>query len=378
MNKIYINNESIIVLDPTPEIIGFLKGIDPSYEIKPVFHQKYFVPKFQESRKIMVDLDHHCLSGLGLTELLEVHNKVPAKNTPNPEHNSITFLDLKKEIAFRQMRQCGFCAHKCKTNRYVQKGLCGLDHKAYHAKPFIHIGEEDVINPALVVNFAGCSMNCVFCIDTNIKNPEKLKPLNIKEFWSDIEQLSKSNIPPNTLEFAGGNPTESLPWVCEILHAAPSHFNLPIVWNSNLYTAKASLNLLDNIVDVYLPDFTFGNDECAKRLAAVDNYWEIASKAVDEIINLKAKIIFRILVLPNHVKCCHEPVLRYLSNYRNQVWVSILDQYVPEHMAYLQTDINRRPTKDEISEVERLAREYGLRNIASDNGNFWNAQGGVK
>jgi len=77
-----------------------------------------------------------------------------------------------------------------------------------------------------------------------------------------------------------------------------------------------------------------------------------------------SRIIVRILVLPRHVDCCHDPALEMLSECRDDCWVSILDQYIPKHQAYLDPGLSRRPTKEEISEVESLVDIYGLRNIA--------------
>jgi putative pyruvate formate lyase activating enzyme len=84
-----------------------------------------------------------------------------------------------------------------------------------------------------------------------------------------------------------------------------------------------------------------------------------------------ARIIVRILVLPSHVECCHKPAIELLSQFKDRVWVSVLDQYIPEHEAHLDPKLNRRPTREEISEVESLVERHGLRNIASGCEGFW-------
>jgi putative pyruvate formate lyase activating enzyme len=85
----------------------------------------------------------------------------------------------------------------------------------------------------------------------------------------------------------------------------------------------------------------------------------------------RSVVIVRILVLPGHVNCCHAPALELLSEYRDNVWVSILDQYVPEHQAHLDPELRRRPTGEEINEVEDLAGRYGLRMVDEMDQNFW-------
>ena len=277
------------------------------------------------------------------------------------------------KFSFRHIRRCEICAWRCKVNRSSEKGKCGLDYRAFHAEPFLHIGEEGVINPAIVVNFKGCSLDCVYCIGHGLKDSKKLIPLNVNTFWSKIISLLKSDCPINTLEFAGGNPTESLHWILEILSVAPDDSQLPIVWNCNLYVADYAIALLDGVVDIYLVDFRYGNDECARRLSKAENSWEQSTRTIEEMIKQNTRIIVRILVLPNHRDCCHTKVLEWLSQYRDHIWVSVLDQYIPEHIANEFKDINRRPTTHEIEEVEELVQKNGLRNIKDCAEAFWNS-----
>ena len=92
---------------------------------------------------------------------------------------------------------------------------------------------------------------------------------------------------------------------------------------------------------------------------------------LEALMSQNEKVIIRILVLPNHVECCHRRVLEWLSYYRDNIWISILDQYIPEHMAREFRDINRRPTSQEIKEVENLVQKYGLRDIKEHPDDFW-------
>lgn len=71
------------------------------------------------------------------------------------------------------------------------------------------LAEEEPINPAIVINFGGCGLDCVFCISSQFKAPEKLQPLNVRNFWKQVENLLNKDCPVNTLEFAGGpNPLD--------------------------------------------------------------------------------------------------------------------------------------------------------------------------
>ena len=212
---------------------------------------------------------------------------------------------------------------------------------------------------------------CVYCINHQLMSPANVKSIDVNALWRQISELMNEGFPVNTLEFAGGNPTESLPWPLEALSAAPDDLNLPIVWNSNLYASTKTIELLDGVVDVYLPDFRYGNDECAKRLSGVDNFWAAATETAEAMIKQNARVLSRILVLPNHFECCIKKVLEWLSQYKQKVLVSIMDQYIPEYKANAFKAINRRPNEKEISEVKRLANHYGLRDIENDYAGFW-------
>jgi putative pyruvate formate lyase activating enzyme len=139
----------------------------------------------------------------------------------------------------------------------------------------------------------------------------------------------------------------------------------------HLYGSKTFYDLASPITDVWLPDLRYGNDKCAKTLSGVDNYLKYAKLGLDAMAQHDSKIIVRILVLPGHVSCCHEPEMELLSEYRDRIWVSVLDQYVPEHEAHLDPNLKRRPTKEEIKAVNSLVERRGLRNILAGSKDFW-------
>ena len=113
---------------------------------------------------------------------------------------------------------------------------------------------------------------------------------------------------------------------------------------------------MNGAVDVWLPDFTFGNDNCAKRLSGVDRYWETATEAISLMSRTGGQTIVRMLILPDHFDCCHKRVLDYLARYRDVIRVSIMDQYLPLHQAFRHKDINRLPSDEEISAVKDYSR----------------------
>lgn len=332
MNEVFKISNEMIVMDPNPDAISFLKRANPDFEVESIRPSMKFIPNFQKSKDTGV-LEENWSRSVGM------------------------------------LYKCRLCAWNCQVNRFDEKGKCGLSDKIHYYAPFVHIAEEAVINPAIIVNFTKCSMNCAYCIRQNQVHGQVLS-FDIEQFWERIEALL--DVSPNvcSLEFAGGDPALYLPWVLTWMKYAPEDLNLPVVWNSNLFINAQALELLNGVVDVYLPDFVFGNDECAKRLSGVDDYLSYARKGIELMINQKAKVIVRILVLPEHVECCNKKALDMLSQYKDKIWISVLDQYIPAHKSCNFREIYRRPTIREISEVEEYVKKKGFRNVQNYT-DFW-------
>jgi putative pyruvate formate lyase activating enzyme len=332
MNEIFKIGNEAVVMDPSIEALSFLKNADPSFRIQSVRPTGGFVPRWQSAKD----------SGL---------------------------LEGRSHEALAMLYACELCAWKCKANRFREKGKCGLGDRTFYHSPFIHIAEEPVINPALVINFTGCSMNCVYCV-RQVQTKKEIHSETAEAFWRGIDVATSSYPNVCSLEFAGGDPNPYTPWILTCLKYSPDSLFLPIIWNSNLYVSEKGLKLLDGIVDVYLPDLAFGNDVCAKRLSGVDGYMTAAAKGIESMISQKARVIVRILVLPGHVDCCHKKTIDFLANYKDSIWISILDQYVPVHMASKYPEIYRRPKKEEIQAIEEYATRKGLKNVLDAN-DFW-------
>jgi putative pyruvate formate lyase activating enzyme len=332
MNEVFKIGNEAVVMDPSTEAIPFLQSADPNFRIQSIRPSRKFVPKFQTAKD----------SGL---------------------------LEEKAHEALAMLKDCELCGWKCKINRFSEKGKCGLSDKVQYEAPFIHIAEEPVINPAIVCNFTGCSMGCVHCIrKAKVKN--EILSDNIDVFWQRTNGLLSSYGDVCSLEFAGGDPNPYIPWILACLKHSPDDFHLPLVWNSNLYVSEKAINLLNGIVDVYLPDFAFGNDVCAKNLSYAENYLSFAQKGIELMIVQKAKVIVRILVLPGHVECCHKKSIDWLSQFKDYLWISILDQYIPVIEGYTHREMLVKPNREEISEVEEYAIGKGLRNVL-DADDFW-------
>lgn len=331
MNRIYRAGEEIILVDPTPEMLPIIKKMNPRFKIDSRPPKRY-EPLFVKSKQ----------SGE---------------------------LDEKIRKAEEGLRSCKLCAWECGADRAKEKGKCRASSTALCYPPFIHIAEESVINPALILNFAFCSLDCVYCIAKE-KNESIPSALSGEAFWKQAESLYKS-FRFQAIEFGGGEPSLFIPSILRLLNSAPEELALPVVLNSNLFLSPQAVELFDRIIDVYLVDFRYAGEKCASRLSNAPNYFEAAWRSIESLTKQQAKIIVRILVLPNHFECCHKPVIEKLSKLKERIWISVLDQYVPAHLALCFPDIARRPNRKEVEEVKSLARCLGLRDVEEKPEAFW-------
>jgi putative pyruvate formate lyase activating enzyme len=370
MKKIYHSEGEVIFHDPGPEMLRFFAEVDPSYRVQSIQPGPAFIPKFQLLREKNVKTSRP-LFEMSKNELMSIFNGQTETKSGIEEGNWYSILDVLYVSSLKHIKECRLCGKDCGINRYRETGKCCLDSKAYHSNPFIHIAEEAIINPAIVTNFGGCGLRCLYCIEYENWNAISLPSSDPETFWKQVRNLMNQGIPFNTLEFT--NPTESLPGLLSILNKSPVDFRLPVVLNTHLYGSEPFYEMANLIADVWLLDLRYGNDECANNISGVDNYMKYAISGLEAVIKQDAKFIVRILVLPGHLICCHKPAIELLSQFQDRIWVSILDQYVPEKEAHLDQCLKRRPTKEEISHVRKLIEISGLHIIESGHTNFWNA-----
>ena len=165
-----------------------------------------------------------------------------------------------------------------------------------------------------------------------------------------------------SLSFVGGNPDESLYAILKFLAAAPADWKLPIVWNCHGAATLETIDLLDGIVDVYLPDLKYGAEACGRRLSMITDYPTSAKAAITAMVAQRVPVIVRILVLPGHQACCHRPALEWLTSLAApHVMVSVRGQYCPDwKITEVDGVLARRPSQEETDQIRRYAQHLGL------------------
>jgi len=330
--------------------------------------------KFLIAKKTPVEINPY-LQELELKDLWRLHEKASQRFTEylrsvksgelsieKLEDPKYSYLDVKIAIAYKLITPCRLCERACGALRLKGKpGVCLVDRDIIVHSFFHHMGEEAPLVPSGTIFYGGCNFKCVFCQNYDIsqvraREGEKLSPKELANIQVHLRRRGARNI-----NHVGGEPTPHLPFILESFKYLD--VNVPQLWNSNMYMSLESMILLEDIIDIWLPDLKYGNNNCAWRLSKVRNYWEVATRNIKQAHDA-GDIIIRHLVMPNHLECCTRPILEWIARNTPRALVNIMDQYRPEHLVAkypkMYSDIARRPTRNEILEAYRIAEELGI------------------
>lgn len=269
--------------------------------------------------------------------------------------------------------KCTLCPKKCMINRNRGEiGFCRTGNKIKIGKAYLHKWEEPCItgkNGSGTIFFSGCNLRCVFCQNYEISDRGVGKEIDVKEFMGiclDLQDKGATNINLVT-------PTHYIPLIIDgIKMAKDNGLKIPIVYNTSGYERVEILKKLEEIVDIYLPDFKYFDDLYADKYSGCKDYFKYTSEAIDEMVRQKSKCIFdkdgnmisgviiRHLILPG-CKDDSKKILKYLyDKYENRVFYSIMNQYTPVRVCKYQ-ELNQKVDNRVYDEVIDYAWEIGIR-----------------
>lgn len=283
--------------------------------------------------------------------------RMEIEDLPTPRFN---FLDLKVEIAKNIFRRCHFCERRCEVDRRMVEGDCKVDFTYVHSW-FHHHGEEPPLVPSGTIFYGGCNFHCVFCQNYDISQEYPKEGVRVSSRELALIEKKLRIEGARNINHVGGDPIPSTYVILESFKYLD--VNVPQLWNSNMYCSVETMALLREVIDIWLPDFKYGSNTCARRLSLVEDYWEITTRNLEMAYN-SGDMIIRHLVLPNHIECCSKPVLRWIGKNCPRALVNIMGQYRPEYLVarYPERwpDISRTPTPEEMEEVYRYAQKLGI------------------
>ena len=272
------------------------------------------------------------------------------------------------------LNPCRICPRNCGVDRFTSnKGACRTGYLPIVASYNLHHGEEPPISGyrgSGTIFFSGCPLRCLFCQNYPISQYINGNEISIEELANYMLILQKKGAHNINLV----TPTHVVPQFIEALAiAVEKGLNIPIVYNCGGYENLEVLQLLDGIVDIYLPDMKYGSDKNALRYSGVKNYVEINRKAVAEMyrqvgdlaldedgVAVKGLIV-RHLVLPNNISGTDE-VLKFIASLSTTISISLMSQYFPAYKAPEIEELSKRLTVEEYQRATKLMKTLGLIN----------------
>ncbi|MDE7286778.1 MAG: radical SAM protein [Lachnospiraceae bacterium] len=273
---------------------------------------------------------------------------------------------------------CNLCPRECMAEREKgQKGYCLSDSRIFVARAALHMWEEPCISGSQgsgTVFFSGCNLRCVYCQNYEIARGRRGRQVSIEELseiFLTLQDRGAANVNLVT-------PDHYAVQIAEAVYAARKKgLSLAIVYNGSGYEKRDAIRSLSGIVDIFLTDFKYMDEELAEKYSKAPDYPAVAKGALEEMVKITGEPVFdvngmmkrgtivRHLLLPGHKKNAKD-VLRYVyETYGDRVYISLMNQYTPFERLKGNSEYKelcRKVTKREYESVVDFAIELGIRN----------------
>lgn len=276
----------------------------------------------------------------------------------------------------RDLRQesCTLCPRCCGVNRAEGKlGYCGVASTLKVARAALHMWEEPCISGAGgsgAIFFSGCNMGCVYCQNHEISTGQCGKEISLKrleEICYELKAQGAHNINLVT-------PDHYIFVLREVLDSLKRQgFDLPIVYNSSAYVNVEALQLLEGLVDIYLPDFKYDSMVLAQRYSQAKDYPAVARAAISEMVRqqpvcsfdaqgmMQCGVLVRHLLLPGQLYSARK-IVKYLHDtYGDNIYISLMNQYTPmEKAGFVDKKLSESVSADSYQNLVEYARSLGV------------------
>ncbi|MCJ7537257.1 MAG: radical SAM protein [Anaerolineales bacterium] len=278
--------------------------------------------------------------------------------------------------AYQHLSICDVCAWECPVDRRAGKeGVCRTGELARVSSYGPHYGEESPLSGTRgsgTIFFTRCNLRCQYCQNHDISQTdhgEEVEPEAISSMMLELQSQGCHNI-----NFV--SPSHVVPQIlAAVLIAAQSGLRIPLVYNTGGFDSIAMLNLLDGVINIYMPDMKYSDPLIARRYSKIRNYPRINQQAVKEMhrqvgdltvdqrgIALRGLLV-RHLVLPNNLAGTRE-IIRYICEEVSQkTYLNIMDQYHPAYKSHHYPELDRRLSDQEYQTAVDAAIFAGMTNL---------------
>ena len=285
-------------------------------------------------------------------------------------------LDQRAEQFFSIYDNCHLCPRDCRVNRTQgQTGKCQATAKVKVSSAAPHFGEEAPLvgkGGSGTIFFSNCNLRCIYCQNYAISlegEGIEITDRRLAETMIKLQKMGCSNINLVT-------PTHYLPGIVRALQQAiPMGLRIPLVYNTSGYEKLEILQMLDGIVDIYLPDCKYMDPSLAAKYSdGAYNYPHYAKIALKEMYRQTGDLlvqrgiavrglIIRHLVLPNGISGTKEFLKFVAQNLSKTTYINVMRQYRPEYKANEYPELSRRISGKEYSDALGWANQYGLHRL---------------
>ena len=275
----------------------------------------------------------------------------------------------------KALSHCQVCPRNCGADRTAgQFGFCRAPYLPKVALVSRHDWEEPPISGTKgsgTVFFSHCNLGCVFCQNHDISQDGFGQEIS-------IERLAEIFLEQQTRGFHNVNlvsAAQFIPQVAKALKLAKEKgLSIPVVYNSNGYESITGLKMLEGLVDIYLPDFKYWNDDLGLEYSRCPHYRETAAAAILEMRKqvgpdildgngiMQKGIILRHLVLPGQYKDSMKILDWIKEDLGENTFVSLMSQYTPMYQAKEIKTLSRKLTTFEYDKVVDHFLKIGLKN----------------
>lgn len=284
--------------------------------------------------------------------------------------------ELRRRVrgAYAMLRACRVCPRNCGVDRLAgELGVCRTGKHPWVSAANAHFGEEPPLTGTRgsgTVFFSNCNLRCAYCQNYPISQKKVGREMTVREVADHLLELQGRGV--HNVNFV--TPSHVVPQMLASLYAAATRgLRIPIVYNSSGYDSVESLRLLDGVVDVYLPDMKYADDESARKYSLVFGYPSANRAAVREMFRqvgasldladdgtVRRGLILRHLVLPNGIAGTPRILEFVARDLSPEVHVSLMGQYFPVHRALQRPEIARSLTVGEYEEAKAALEPLGL------------------
>jgi len=286
--------------------------------------------------------------------------------------------ELKQRVsqAFERLEACDLCAWECGINRRAGKlGVCHSGARARVCSFGAHMGEENPLRGwrgSGTIFFARCNLRCQYCQNHDISqvdSGEEIEAEGLAAIMLELQQYGCHNI-----NFVSPSHVVA-PILAAVLIAAQAGLRIPLIYNTGGYDSLTALELLEGVIDIYMPDMKYADPKIARRYSRIPHYPQTNRAAVREMHrqtgNLQINenglaqrgLLLRHLVLPNDLAGSRE-ILEFIAReISTNTYINIMDQYYPAYKARQYPELNRRITRNELHSVFQLARDLNLHRL---------------